>query len=88
MTVTMYASGDPTPIANPNVNPEIDLSSGGGPLPVASVQIYGDGVDSTDGSPTWVYTWDILDKPSGSPASLSSTSAQNPTLNGVDVWGS
>ena len=87
MTVIMYASGDSSPLVSPDVNPEIDLSTGGGPLPVTSIQLYGNGTDSTDASPTWVYTWELLAVPTGSTASLSSTSAQNPTLNGVDLWG-
>lgn len=33
------------------------------------------------------YEWTIVEKPSGSSASLSSTTAQNPTLNSVDVAG-
>lgn len=33
------------------------------------------------------WLWELVEKPSGSSAALSSTSAQNPTLNGIDVVG-
>lgn len=83
MAVTAFASADADPVANPNVDATVLQAD----LPVGSVQLYGAAQDSLDASPVWVWSWTILAKPSGSSASLSSATAQNPTLDDVDVWG-
>lgn len=83
MAVTAYASGDPAPITNPNVDPSVDLSAVSLPQ---TVQLYGDAQDSTDPLATFTWSWTILAKPAGSSATLSSSTAKNPTID-VDVWG-
>ena len=83
MAVTAFASADADPVANPNVDATVLQAD----LPVGSVQLYGAAQDSLDASPVWVWSWTILAKPSGSSASLSNATVQNPTLDGVDVWG-
>jgi len=83
MAVTAYASGNAAPATNPSVDPLIGQAT----LPVATVQLYGAAADSTDAAATFTWAWSILAKPAGSTATLSSFTAQSPTLNGVDVWG-
>lgn len=83
MAVTAYASADPAPQTNPNVDASVDLSAVALPQ---TVQLYGDAVDSTDGAATFTWAWTILAKPTGSTAALSSATAQNPTID-IDIWG-
>lgn len=54
-------------------------------LPAAPVMA-GSGTDPDLGAITG-FLWEILEKPAGSAAALSSTTAQNPTLNDVDIPG-
>jgi len=82
-TVTAYASADSSPIANPNVDVEIDLSAV--TLPQTK-NLYGGAFDSADPSNlSWDWSWTILDTDAGTPATLSSSIAQNPTVD-VATW--
>ena len=83
MTVVAYASGDPAPQANPDVDPSVDLSAVA--LPQV-VNLYGDGDDSLDPGAVWTWSWSILSGPVGHAAALNNSTVQNPTLT-VDVWG-
>ena len=87
MAVVAYASADNQPTTNPHVDAVIDLSAGGTIGAAVNVQLYGTALDSTDASPSFTFAWTLLSKPSGSAASLSSSTAQNPTLDAVDTWG-
>ena len=87
MALVAYASADAAPTTNPHVDFVIDLNAGGTIGAGVSAQLYGSGVDSTDGAPNLTYAWSLLSKPTGSNAAISSATAQNPTLNAVDVWG-
>ena len=84
MALTVIASGHIDPLNNPTNNPQVDLSSASLPT---NISLYGYAADSLDASAVWTWAWTLLQKPTGSTAALSSTTAQNPTLNGVDVWG-
>lgn len=78
--ITAYASAN----ATPTTAQDITISQTN--LPSSGV-FYGAGVDSSDPSATFSYTWTLLAKPSASTASLSSTSTQSVTLNDVNEWG-
>ncbi len=82
MTTTAYASADPDPIANPDV----DAILAQGDLPL-SVALFGDALDSGDPTPVWSWSWVILYKPPGSSAALDNATIQNPTLENIDIWG-
>lgn len=84
MAVAAYASGNSDPVSNPHVDSILDLASLALPQ---DVQLYGAAEDDEDGSPVWTWEWTILQKPTGSSAELDNDSSQNPTLEGVDVWG-
>lgn len=84
MAVLAYASAVLDPVANPGTAAEVDLAVVS--LPV-DVPLYGAGVDTADGGAVWTYSWSILSAPAGSAAALSSTTGQNPSLLGVDLWG-
>jgi len=72
----------------------LPLADGGGPysniayssLPTSQV-LSGSGTPGTGGTTIVGYAWTLVDKPTGSGASLSSGTAQNPTLNGIDLPG-
>lgn len=64
-----------------------DLSVSQADLTVATVNLYGSAVDSTNGAATFAWQWTLLKKPAGSIASISDATAQNPQLLNVDVWG-
>jgi len=84
MTITAYASANAAPIANPDVDAEVDLSAVA--LPQVK-QLYGDGDDSTDPTATFTFQWSIIGEAvPATPAVISSTSAQNPTLT-ANIWG-
>lgn len=84
MAVTAYASGDPAPKTNPDVDPSVDLSAVALPQ---TVQLYGDAFDSGDpGNLLWNWTWTVVgDDTPTSPAVLSSAVVQNPTVD-VASW--
>jgi len=72
----------------------LPLADGGGPysnityasLPTSQV-LSGSGTPGTGGTTIVGYAWTLIDVPTGSGASLSSGTAQNPTLNGIDLPG-
>lgn len=84
MAITAYASSTNTPIVS-QVQPVIDLS-GAGTLP-SNVQLYAAAVDTQQGGATFSFSWHLLQKPTGSTATLSAANIANPILNNVDVWG-
>ena len=84
MAIIAYASSTNTPIIS-QVQPVIDLS-GAGTLP-SNVQLYAAAVDTQQGGATFSFSWHLLQKPTGSTASLSASNIANPILNNVDVWG-
>ena len=55
-------------------------------LPV-NVALTATAVDSDDAGATFSFSWHIIDKPPSSTASLSDRRVQNPTFNGIDIWG-
>lgn len=57
-----------------------------GALPTTQA-LTGSGTPGTGGTSITAWLWALIDKPTGSAASLSSTSVQNPTLNGIDLPG-
>lgn len=81
MTVLAYTSAAPAPLIS-----QSDAVVGQASLP-QNIQLYGAGEDTSDPGATFAYLWSIISAPPGSTASLSSSTAQNPLLNGVDVWG-
>lgn len=81
MTVIAYTSAAPSPKVS-----QSDATVGQAVLP-QNIQLYGAGDDTADPLATFTYLWSIISAPPGSTASLSSSTAQNPTLNGVNVWG-
>lgn len=78
---------NPVPANTATEDKVIDLSIGQGPLPVASVQLYGGARDPNDNGATFTWAWAILDKPAGSAAALSNATTQNPTFGPIDIWG-
>lgn len=82
MTVLAYASTDSNPVANPGLGVTLAQAA----LPT-NVQLYADAVDTVNPAGPFSYAWTILDKPAGSAAALSSSTAQNPVLQDVDEWG-
>ena len=82
--IIAYASGAVNPTQS-QVDYIIDLQ-GGDTLP-ANAQLYGGGVDSSNPSASFTFSWSLLRKPAGSTASLSDNALQNPLLGSVDVWG-
>lgn len=70
------------PVANAGSDQVIAFAS----LPTTA-NLTGGGTPGTGGSSIVSYSWSLLEKPAGSSAALSSTTAQNPTLNAVDTWG-
>jgi len=83
MTVTAHAGWTLDPVANPD--PTITHSL---PLASQSYSVFGSAVDSADPSASFTFSWSILLPRSGQTASLSSSTAQNPTLQNVsDTWG-
>lgn len=69
------------PIADAGTDQTFNFSA----LPT-SANLTGGGTDPDLGA-IITYLWELVEKPDGSTASLSSTSAQNPTLNNVDQEG-
>lgn len=70
------------PIANAGSYANITYAS----LPTSQV-LAGSGTPGTGGTTIVGWAWSIIDKPTGSGASLSSGTVQNPTLNGIDLPG-
>lgn len=81
--IITYTSSQTNPVASQH-DKIIDLASVN--LPQTNIQLYGQAQDSNHPSASFLYSWS-LSKPSGSSASLSSTTVQNPILNNVDIWG-
>ena len=81
--IITYTSSQTSPIASQH-DKVIDLASVN--LPQTNIQLYGQAQDSNHPSASFLYSWS-LSKPSGSSASLSSATVQNPILNNVDTWG-
>lgn len=81
--IITYTSSQSSPVASQH-DKIIDLASVS--LPQTNIPLYGQAQDSNHPSATFLYSW-TLSKPSGSNASLSSATIQNPILNNVDVWG-
>lgn len=81
--IITYTSSQPSPVASQH-DKIIDLASVS--LPQTNIQLYGQAQDSNHPSASFLYSWS-LSKPSGSSATLSSTTIQNPILNNVDIWG-
>jgi len=81
--ITTYTSSQTNPLASQH-DKIIDLGSVS--LPQTGIQLYGQAQDSNHPSASFLYSW-TLSKPSGSNASLSSSTIQNPILNNVDIWG-
>lgn len=82
MSIIAYASANADPINNPLVDGEIDLASVATP---ASITLYGDAVDTEDGSASFSFAWTLLD-PTDSGAVLSSTTTQNITITNITAW--
>jgi hypothetical protein len=83
MTITAHAGWTLDPVANPD--PTITHSL---PLAAQSYSVFGSAVDSADPSASFTFSWSILLPRTGQTASLSSATAQNPTLQNVsDTWG-
>lgn len=83
-TSTQAMAGDPP---GPQVDAIIDLSAGGGPLPVASVGLFGAAKDSDAPGAVFTWAWSIVDKPSGSAAAIVAPANQNTSIGPIDVWG-
>jgi hypothetical protein len=76
-------------VANPVMNAGADVvlnysSISGGPT---SQVLSGSAVVTAPGTAITTWLWELLEKPDTSAASLSSTSAQNPVLNNIDLPG-
>lgn len=82
--IIAYASSNNDPLNN-LVDSTINLNTGAS-LP-QNVNVYGAGTDSADNSPSFTFSWSLLQKPSSSTASMNDSALQNPVLNGVDVFG-
>jgi hypothetical protein len=82
MSIIAYASANVDPINNPLEDGEIDLASVATP---ASITLYGDAVDTEDGSASFSFAWTLLD-PTDSGAVLSSTATQNITITNITAW--
>ena len=81
--IQAHAGWTLNPIVSPN--PTITHSL---PLAAQSYGVFGDAVDSTDPSASFTFSWSILLPRTGQTAALSSSTAQNPTLQNVnDTWG-
>lgn len=83
MAITAHAGWTLNPVSN--ADPTITHSL---PLAAQSYSVFGGAVDSADPSASFSFSWSILLPRSGQTASLSSATAQNPTLQNVnDTWG-
>lgn len=80
--IQAFTSGAPDPISA-QVDVSVDLSSVTLPQ---TVNIYGGATDSSDPSATFSYQWVILHDAVAPGVSLSSSTAQNPTLT-INSWG-
>ena len=82
MAIVAYASSQANPITS-----RVDAFFNQTDLPVASVSLYGAGLDTGDPSATFAFTWVLLKKPTGSSAAIPQASLQNTTLESIGVWG-
>jgi len=85
MATVVYTSGAPSPKAS-QVPVIVDLSAT--PLPIASVQLYGDAEDTGDPLATFTWQWTIASKPAGSScAFIGASTNQNCVIGPLDVFG-
>ena len=83
MTITAHAGWTNNPVSNPNATITHPL-----PLQSPTYSVFGGAVDSADPSASFTFAWSILLPRTGQTASLSSSTAQNPTLQNVNsTWG-
>lgn len=71
---------------NPIMDAGSDVTIVYGSLPTTQA-LTGSATVFSPGTVISTWTWTLLEKPTGSAAALSSTSVQNPTLNGIDTVG-
>jgi len=81
--IIAYASANADPINNPTEDPEIDLSTASLP---ASVDVYGDAVDTVNQGATFSWSWSLLDNDANNIPVLSSTTTQNITVSNISAW--
>jgi len=81
MSIIAYASANINPVANPLEDAEIDLSVTNTP---ATVQLYGDAVDTADPSASFSWDWTLLYPETG--VTLSSATTQNITVSNITDW--
>lgn len=83
MTITAHAGWTNNPVSNPNATITHSL-----PLASQTYSVFGGAVDSANPSASFTFAWSILLPRTGQTASLSSSTAQNPTLQDVsNTWG-
>jgi len=83
MTITAHAGWTLNPVSTPNATITHSL-----PLASQTYNVFGGAVDSASPSASFTFAWSILLPRTGQTASLSSSTAQNPTLQNVnDIWG-
>jgi hypothetical protein len=83
MAITVYAS---TASINAQYDNLTDAEKAQADLTTTQA-LFAEAVDDSDPSASFSFNWSILDSPSGSNASFSDSSVQNPTLNNIDIWG-
>ena len=83
--ITVVVSTSSNPSSSGSQDHIINLQSGE-TLP-QDIPLYAYAQDSADSTAVLYYSWYLLRAPAGSSAALSSSEAQNPTLESVDVWG-
>lgn len=83
--ITVVVSTSSNPSSSGSQDHIIDLQSGA-TLP-QDIPLYAYAQDSADPTAVLYYSWFLLRAPAGSSAALSSSEAQNPTLESVDTWG-
>ena len=83
MTITAHAGWTNNPVSNPNATITHSL-----PLQSPTYNVFGGAVDSANPSASFTFAWSILLPRTGQTASLSSSTAQNPTHQNVNnTWG-
>ena len=82
MTITAHAGWTNNPVSNPNATITQSL-----PLQSQTYNVFGGAVDSANPSASFTFAWSILLPRTGQTASLSSSTAQNPTLHVNSTWG-
>jgi hypothetical protein len=84
MSIIVYTSSAPNPQSS-QIDFVVDLSNGE-TLP-QSQQFYASAVDTAHAGASFTYSWTLIQKPTGSTASLSGQLTATPTLNNVDIFG-